>query len=407
MHKFCNGEQQEHTVAQPAIGLLPSSYRKSAILFCLATFFFWASLYLFVPVLPVYAQTLGASLSMVGVVIASYALPQIITRIPMGVWFDTLDRRKPMVAAGIIIAALGALGLGLAPTTWFLALARAITGIGASCWVIFTVYFASYYPGERMGRAIGLINFVNSAAVVTATSCGGIAADVWGFSPIFFIAATLGIISLAALLAAKEPERKQLQSVSLSWKGFRQAATHPLLLTVSGMGIVNHYASYAGIFGFIPIYASDIGASKTELGLLTMITIASAGVASLFASHLAERHGSRFVVILGAALLGGALLAVPFLNKVYMLEMVQVFNGLGWGTLNTILMILAIRAVAPQQRATAMGVYQAIYAIGMMLGPLLSGFLADNLSLSLAFYLAAFLCVIVAAMAFLPVLAKR
>ena len=51
-----------------------------------------------------------------------------------------------------------------------------------------------------------------------------------------------------------------------------------------------------------------------------------------------------------------------------------------------------------------MGVYQAIYAVGMLSGPLVTGFLADRLGLDRAFYVAAGGCLVLAGMAFLPVL---
>ena len=55
----------------PSHTLIPSSNRGSVALFCLANYLFWASLYLYVPILPVYAQSLGAGLSMVGIVVAA------------------------------------------------------------------------------------------------------------------------------------------------------------------------------------------------------------------------------------------------------------------------------------------------------------------------------------------------
>src|SRR3990172_4462631 len=96
-----------------------------------ATFLFWASLYVYVPILPVYAESLGASLSMVGIVVASYAIAQLTLRIPLGVWADRLGRRKPFVVVGFVFAALGGLGLALAPNPWMLFAARTVTGIAA------------------------------------------------------------------------------------------------------------------------------------------------------------------------------------------------------------------------------------------------------------------------------------
>ena len=51
------------------------------------------------------------------------------------------------------------------------------------------------------------------------------------------------------------------------------------------------------------------------------------------------------------------------------------------------LMALSISAVAPAHRATAMGVYQALYSIGMLTGPLLGGLVAETVGLGAVFYM--------------------
>ncbi|MBA7643315.1 sugar efflux transporter [subsurface metagenome] len=309
------------------------------------------------------------------------------------------------MAAGIVMALVGALGLGLSPNTWFLCLGRATAGIGAATWVTFTVYFAAYYPRESTGRAIGVINFVCGMAHVVSTSCGGVIAEVWGFGHTFFGAALLGVISLLALSFAREPTTHPAETTSRH--NFIRVATQPVLLTVSFLGILSHFAGYAGTFGFIPVYGAKIGASSADLGIITMLAVGSAAVAALAAAHIAERWGNTSAIVLGAALVGIALLAVPFVTSVSVLGAVQVVNGLGGGVLRTTLMTLSIRAVAPQQRATAMGVYQAMYAVGMLSGPLVSGVLADSLGLSSIFYLFASLSVVIIGVACLPILPRH
>ena len=386
-------------------GLPPPAQHRSVVLFCAATFFYWTALYLYVPILPVYARSLGASLSMVGVVIASYALPQLLLRIPIGLWFDAIRRRKALVALGLVTASLGALGLGLAPGIWPLCLARATTGIGAAVWVTFAVYFTSYYPAERAARAIAVINSVHGAALVVATSSGGAIAGLMGYRHVFFGAALLGTVGLLALSLAGKPAARPLPAIS--GRGFRRIATHPLLLTVSFMAILAQFANFAGLFAFIPVYATGIGASSADLGIITMLALGASAVAALASVRLAERRGDTFALVLGALMMGAALLAVPFTTSVPLLGVVQVVNGLGRGTLSTITMALSIRSAPPEQRATAMGVYQALYALGMLAGPLVSGFLADSLTLASVFYLCSCLCLVIAGMAFLPAISRR
>ena len=149
-------------------------YRLATLLsFSTATFLFWAAMYLYVPILPSYSQSLGASLAMVGVIVASYAIAQVLLRAPIGVLADRFGRRKPFVLGGLLFASLGALALAAAPNPWFLFFGRTLTGVAAATWVVSSVFFMSYFPPERASRAIGIISFVNSTAVIAATSTGG------------------------------------------------------------------------------------------------------------------------------------------------------------------------------------------------------------------------------------------
>ena len=84
-----------------------SPRERDRVLFGVATFFYWASLYLYVPILPVYAQSVVDSLAMVGLVMSSYALPQLLMRIPIGMYYDSVARRKPLVLASMAMC-LGA-----------------------------------------------------------------------------------------------------------------------------------------------------------------------------------------------------------------------------------------------------------------------------------------------------------
>lgn len=336
---------------------------------------------------------------------ASYSIPQLLLRVPLGLWSDALGRRKPFLIGGIATTIVGALALGLAPSVWLLFLGRAITGIGAASWVAFTVMFASYFPSDKAARAMGILSFVNGAAIVAVSALGGVMAQELGSKSTFFGAVGFGLVGLALLLPVRELVLENKQAFSR--RAFLQVATRPLLLVVAGMSILLQFVIFAGVFSFISVYASQIGASKTDLGVITMLFLGTGAVTALVAPYLVERYGYSRTLSAAAVLMGVATLAVPFIQQVYLLELLQVVSGAGRGILFTLLLSLSIQAVPHEQRATAMGVYQALYAVGMLLGPLLSGVLADGLGLSSVFYLSALLCLAIGAMAYLPVLPKR
>ncbi len=67
-----------------------------------STFLFWTSLYVYVPILAPYGRHLGGSMTVIGLIISSYGLMQLLFRIPLGVWSDRIGRRKPFLAAGLL-----------------------------------------------------------------------------------------------------------------------------------------------------------------------------------------------------------------------------------------------------------------------------------------------------------------
>jgi predicted MFS family arabinose efflux permease len=381
-----------------------ASVDSSAWLIGSSTFFFWAALYLYVPILSVYAQTKGASLTVVGIIVAAYAIPQLLLRIPLGLWSDYIGRQKPLIIGGIIMVILGAIGLVIAPSPMMIGISRVMTGVGAAVWGMYTIYLVSFYANNKAGQVIAVLNLICSGALVIATLSGGAISNFWGPKYTFAGAALLGIISLIIVLFAKE--KRVVRADSISWGDLTGVARQPLLIVVSLMGIFLFFAQFAGTLGFLPVYADKIGASDTELGVLTMLTMGISMIGALAVAPLVKYWGNVWPIVAAALMLGLALVSIPFIHNVQMLFAAQVINGLGQGMLTTQLMALSIYGAGPGQRATSMGFYQAMYSIGMLTGPLFSGIIADHYGLEVVFYLCAGLCLAIAGLAWVPILPK-
>ena len=369
----------------------PSHSASDLILFGTATFLFWAALYLYVPILPAHAEAMGANLVMVGGVIASYAIAQLLLRLPVGAWADHVGRRKPFVLGGLLFASAGAGIMAVAPDSWSLVAGRAVTGIAAATWVVSSVFFASYFTEERTARGIGIISFVNNGAMVTATSMGGLLADQWNAEVVFAIAAVLGLLGVGFLLPVKE---QRMVRNTRSLESFRSVSLQPDLLRASFASMLLQFAGFASIFSFTLVYAARIGAGPSDLGLLTGSYLGAATVATLVTVYLVERSGFLFTITLGVAIMGGTLLVTPLVTTLSVLVALQLATGIGRGLSNTALMALSIRTVAPENRATAMGVYQAVYAIGMFAGPVVGGIVAGAAGIDSVFYLSGLLALV-------------
>ena len=365
----------------------PPLDRPSVVLVGAGTFAFWLSLYLYVPVLPLHAEELGASLSMVGLVVASYAIAQLLLRIPIGVAADILGRRKPFAAGALACCAAGAVGLALSPDPWTLFTARSVVGIGAAGWVAISVLYSSYYPTHRTLYALSRLMTINTTGLLAATFAGGLISEHLGTGTAFYAAAAVGVAGMALMLAAREPGSRRRGSYSAAT--FRRVARTPLLLVAGGIGILAQFVTFGGSYGFVPIHAERLGASDAEVGYVTTAMLFTQVLGTLATTRIVAGLGHRATLFLASVLVSLSMLLVPCSTSVWTLMALQGLGGLARGVVNTVLIALSLRAIAPEDRATGMGVYQAIYATGMIAGPAASGYLAQASGLDAVFYLAA------------------
>ena len=361
------------------------------IFFCVGTFFLWAGMYVYVPVLSVYAKSMGASLTVVGLVVSAYGLTQLLTRIPIGFSSDLIGRRKPFIYGGLVAVAAGCFGLLLSPDPWFLVFSRAIIGLGAATWVAYSVFFASFFPLNRSAHAMAIIAGISSGAQLIAGLVGGLLSQSFGVASTFYAGVALAGLGVVAMLPVKETARPNPKPMSLK-RLFAIAGT-PALLIASTISIVNTFANFSTILSFVPIYARDLGANDADLGVLSFFAGLAMTVATLVGARVAGILGDRGVIFFGLALVAVGTILVPLTTSFWPLVATQVVAGFGRGVCNPTLMSLSIRALPSHERATGMGIYQAVYSIGMFAGPPLSGAVADQLGLSSVFILTTVLCV--------------
>lgn len=77
---------------------------KDKVLFSIISFFFWFTQFLYVPILSPYLKTLGGHYTFIGIVLSSYGLMQLFCRLPVGIFSDFLNMRKPFIVFGMMTA---------------------------------------------------------------------------------------------------------------------------------------------------------------------------------------------------------------------------------------------------------------------------------------------------------------
>jgi MFS family permease len=369
----------------------PSSRRLVITLYAIAVFLYWIALYLYVPTLPTYVQSKSDNLALVGVVLSMYGLWQAIIRLPLGITADWLGRRKPFIVVGFALVGLGAWIMGVAEGVDGLIIGRAITGLAASTWVPLVVVFSSLFPPHEAVRASAMLTLVGSVGRVLATGVTGSLNELGGYSLAFFLAAGAAALAVLIVLPAREGRRPPQQP---SVGAIGSLITRRDVLLPSLLNAVSQYGNWAATFGFLPILARQLGATDVTQSVLVSMHIGVFTLGNLMATAIVRRVGARRLVYLGFVLLstgiGGAALA-PSLPLIFV---AQFCIGLAQGISYPVLMGLSIQQVADAERTTAMGLHQAVYAIGMFGGPWLSGRLADAMGIRPTFGVTAFVCLV-------------
>lgn len=345
----------------------------------IATVLYWCCLYIYVPILSPYLDDRGLSMSWIGFIIGAYGITQGLVRLPLGMYSDAMSRRKPFLLAGML-AGLISCALFMLPGTWGGPLAgRLMAGLCAAAWVPITVLYASYYPSDKTHQAMGTLSFWHVFGQLAGMSVSGWLASVGGWNYAFLAGIGVAAVGTIVVLFVHEPvnsgsseegPREKLATVDKLTEVLR--SSH--LWTISILAVFAQGVMFITMFGFTPLQAVELGASEAELTLLVVSFMVPHAFVSLWTGRrLAPRFGSRNVMTIGFLFAALFTAAIAYSPNLYWLAATQFVNGIAQALYLPLLLSLAIRKFAPAERATAMGLFQAVYSIGMFLGPYLAG----------------------------------
>ena len=348
-----------------------------------AVLFFWFSLYSYVPNLSSYMKELGLSLTMIGVVTGSYGFTQMVARIPLGILSDRIGKRKIFVSLGFLLSFLANILFLAFRQDWMLVIARGTAGLAAASWVVITVLYSSYFALGNSTGAMSRLNAFNNAGKLFSMLSAGIALTIFsGYQSMFVIGAAGAAIAFFLSLRIEENVPKDRKPITL--RDFLHVIVDPRLLCVSGAMLLAQVYNTSTISGFTPILATDLGATPFLRSILSATDIALGTIGALLAGQafVKQKIGEKRFLVTGVIGLAVVTSVVPFAPNLPLLFCLQACGGFFLGGVSALLMGLAIRHFPGDRRSTAMGCYQAIYGIGMFIGPIIVGRIGDAVGLA-------------------------
>tara|TARA_B110000438_G_scaffold100160_1_gene99086 strand:- start:282 stop:1469 length:1188 start_codon:yes stop_codon:yes gene_type:complete len=364
--------------------LIKEVFKNPTIIYVIVgTFLFWVSLYLYVPILPNHSQSLGASATMIGYIVAAYAIGQMILRIPLGIAVDKWGT-KPFAIITMLCSALGSLGLALASDPIEIFLARSITGIAGAGWVAISLLFASQFEDKLMHYASSFMMGINGIAISISTLISGRLADYFGNTAPFIGSLIVSILGMIIFFAAKESNRK-IDKKNLNFK----ILGNGILIRISIIAIGFHFVTFGVNFGFLPIIIENLGGTKTNIGDITTLSQVAGFCGMSLSAFFINKIGIRKTIIVGSSCMIISLIFTSYVESLSLIAFLQFISGFGRGILYTVTITLILISFEPSSRGLAMGAYQAYYAIGMFLGPALSGLIVNSYGINAIFWLSA------------------
>jgi MFS transporter, DHA1 family, tetracycline resistance protein len=331
------------------------------------------------PILPYFVTHFGMSAIVVGILLSTFSLCQLISG---PIWGNVSDRigRKAVLIISQIGATIGWAMLAFAPNIAWVFIARIVEGISGGNIGITQAYVADLVEPKQRARAFGLISATFAAGMVFGPAGGGLLYSKFGFAAPFLAASALQLITLILTVILLPESRSKLErdqehvGMREIFATFTNARFSPLLLQKLALSLALY-----GWYSAIALYLAGqlhFGVVQTTqyFSLFAIVNVAINGIGVGKASN---KLGDRVMSSLGLALLVAAFAIAPFVHNVYTLTSVMILFAIGGAFANNGLVAMISNAATEREQGTVLGVSSSLDSLsGILAPPVSTGLLA-------------------------------
>lgn len=353
------------------------------MLACVANFSLFFAFYMLMPVLPLYlSNDMGADKAQVGLVLSSYVIMALLIRPFAGFFVDTMPR-KLLLLVSFALYMMCFSGYIVAGTLLIFTLFRAIHGaiFGITTVSVSTIAI-DVMPSERRGEGIGYFGVMSNLAMATGPMISlMIYEQDHNFQQLVLFSMSMALLgfTLSSFLKTKKRELlKNVEPLSLDRfiliKGLRGALS--MVLLAFGYGILNTY---------IALYGKQVVGIESGAGKFFLYFAGGLIVSRLVAGKWINKGYFKMVAVSGALLLMISFALFVSLHSAFVFYAVGVTMGVGYGMLAPTFQTMSINLAPHNKRGTANATYLASWDLGIGIGILCGGLIADIASLTTAF----------------------
>ncbi len=358
---------------------------------------------LILPLLPYYAEKYGATEFVTGLLVASYALMQLIGAPLLGRLSDRYGRR-PVLLASVFGTFLGFLLLGFADpigtalakafdpqaanlfVIGILFLSRMVDGLTGGNLSVAQAYISDVTDTQSRSKGLGMIGAAFGLGFIIGPASGGLLSQ-WGYAVPAFVASALSFSNLLLIffwlpesLTAERRSQVSGNRPAITLGALLAALQRPftgsLLTTRFFFGLA--FAIFQTIFSLYALNKFDLQARDTGL-ILTYVGVLSVFVQGFLIGRLTQRFQEDKLILFSGVLMTVSLVGWALTPSVFWLLVVLTPTAIAGGILNTLLSSTLTKAVEPQEIGGILGFSASIESSTRIVAPILGGYLLQAL----------------------------
>ncbi len=367
------------------------TYLKLLCICCAVVFGCYFGTYMRMPVVPLYAVTLGADTVEVGLINAAFLLMAGVLSLPLGLFSDRLGA-KLTAAVGILILSASSLLVAFSHTPQQLIWIYLFSGVGLAAFgPTIMAFVANISPATHLGRSYGWYTTALYLGMTLGPAVGGFMAQGAGYTATFLVSG-LSIFLAFWVLILFLPGNGASPSPAAVRPGATAAMLGSLLRNLPLLGC--WLGTLGGCFGlgmfltFLPLHAQSQGLSLGQIGLVFATQGTVNALSRLPFGHLSDRVGNRsWLAIAGLLGIAASMAVFGLAVRMGFFIFCAAILGASMALAFTSIGALTAEAAPPEFRGLAMGGYNASIYLGMMLSSALMGPVVHRLGFTDGFLL--------------------
>lgn len=351
-------------------------YTRDVLLIMVAAFFYMFCSMSAAPIVAGYAETIGASGVIMGLVSALTTGIAVVCRPITGNLSDRTQKVR-LVVAGCTMMLIASVGYILVPKIWFLIIMRCLQGMGYACCSIgMSTWLTMLLPKKKMGSGVGVYGTINALAMALSPTISIRAKEFWGYHASFLIAGAAALIALVLSLMIRDPgqpvqpDKKQRTS--------RQLFYLPALPIAIALALIS--IPYTANKSFLVSYVESTGISVRPDLFFTVYAVALVLLRICLKKFYDKVAYSTFLLLCSISMIA-AMASLYFMQNSVLMLLGAVFMAGSYGIMYSVSQSATASAAPADQRGIAMGTYYLGLDFGSALGPVIGGYLYGNIAL--------------------------